>query len=63
MVLNRTKAKAIQTTINCIAPHPFGDHKKCDNKWCRFMQDPALYKHHDLPYGQEVFRRQIEILP
>lgn len=44
-------AKAIQVAINCIVPHAFGDHKNCDNKWCKFKQDPGSYKHHDLPYG------------
>ncbi|XP_068700225.1 uncharacterized protein [Montipora foliosa] len=52
---NKGNAKAIQKAINCIVPHAFGDHKNCDNKWCRFMQDPASYKHHDLPYGKDLF--------
>lgn len=52
---NKGNAKAIQATINCIVPHSFGDHKNCDTKWCRFMQDPASYKHHDLPYGKDLF--------
>ena len=36
---NKGNAKAIQAAINCIVPHAFGDHKNCDNKWCKFKQD------------------------
>ena len=52
---NKGDAKAIQATINCIVPHAFGDHKNCDNKWCKFQQDPASYKHQNLPYGKDLF--------
>lgn len=52
---NKGNARAIKATINCIVPHAFGDHKNCDNKWCKFKQDAASYKHHDLPYGKDLF--------
>ncbi|XP_067023731.1 uncharacterized protein [Acropora muricata] len=43
-------AKAIQ----CIVPHAFGDHNKCDVLWCRYKQNPAEYTHHELPYGKDL---------
>ena len=43
-------AKAIQ----CIVPHAFGDHNKCDVLWCRYKQNPAEYTHHVLPYGKDL---------
>ena len=52
---NKGNAKAIQPTINSIVPHTFGDHKNSDNKWCKFKQDPASCKHHDLLYGKDLF--------
>ena len=52
---NKGNPKAIQATINCFVPHAFGDHRNCDNKWCKFKQDPASYKHHDLPYRKDLF--------
>ena len=55
VVQNKGNAKEIKATINCSVPHAFGDHKSCGNKWCKFKQDPASYKHHDLPYGKDLF--------
>ena len=54
-VENKRNAKAIQSNIKCIAPHAFGDHTNCGIKLCKFKQDSASYKHHDLPYGKYLF--------
>ena len=56
---NKGNAKAIQANIACIVPHAFGDHKNCDIKWCKFKQDATSYKHHDLPYGKDLFGEKL----
>ena len=56
---NKGNAKAIKANIACIVPHTFGDHKNCDIKWCKFKQDATSYKHHDLPYGKDLFGEKL----
>ena len=42
-----------KASIQNIAPHCFGDHEKCDEKWCSGKFD-ASYKHKLLPYGRDL---------
>ena len=44
----------LQKAIRLIVPHTFGNHKHCLQSWCGYKQDPASYKHRDLPFGKDL---------
>ena len=37
-----------------IVPLAFGNHEHCLQSWCGYKQDPASYKHRDLPFGKDL---------
>jgi hypothetical protein len=57
---NKGDPKSLQTSLKCIVPHAFGDHTKCNKFWCRWKQDPALYKHSYLPYGKYLHGEELK---
>ena len=46
---------SLKKGLKNIFPLAFGDHTYCDNSWCGRKQNPADYKHTDLPYGKDLF--------
>ncbi|XP_068739280.1 uncharacterized protein [Montipora capricornis] len=48
-------SNSLKKGLKNIVPHAFGDHTCCDNSWCGYKQNPAAYKHTDLPYGKDLF--------
>ena len=38
---HKNKPEELAKAIQCIVPHAFGDHNKCDVLWCRYKQNPA----------------------
>ncbi|CAB4015843.1 exonuclease R569, partial [Paramuricea clavata] len=57
---NKGDPKSMQTSLKCIVPHAFGDHTKCNESWCRWKQDPTLYKHSYLPYGKDLHGEELK---
>lgn len=51
---HKNQPEELAKAIQCIVPHAFGDHNKCDVLWCRYKQNPAEYTHHELPYGKDL---------
>ena len=50
----------MQNSLMCIAPHAFGNHTKCNESWCRWKQDPALFNHCYLPYGKYLHGGELQ---
>ena len=48
-------SNSLKKGLKNIVPHAFGDHSCCDNTWCGYKQNPAAYKHTELPYGKDLF--------
>ena len=48
-------SNSLKKGLKNIVPHAFGDHSCCDNAWCGYKQNPAAYKHTELPYGKDLF--------
>lgn len=42
----------LKRNLDSIPLHVFGNHKKCEKKWCKYLQDPENYKPINLPYGK-----------
>ena len=51
---HKNQPEELAKAIQCIVPHAFGDHNKCDILWCRYKQNPTEYTHHKLPYGKDL---------
>lgn len=51
---HKNQPEELAKAIQCIVPHAFGDHNKCDVLWCRYKQNPAEYTHHELTYGKDL---------
>ena len=51
---HKNKPEELAKAIQCIVPHAFGDHSKCDILWCRYRQNPTEYTHNELPYGKDL---------
>ncbi|XP_077988114.1 uncharacterized protein LOC144442609 [Glandiceps talaboti] len=51
---NHGNPEGLKKNLQAIMPHSFGDHMKCDRKWCRYPTDPNSYKHKSLPYGKDL---------
>ena len=52
--IHQHKNQPEELAIQCIVPHAFGDHNKCDNLWCRYKQNPTEYTHQELPYRKDL---------
>ena len=48
-----------KASIQKIVPHCFGDHEKCDEKWCSENFD-ASYKHKLLPYARDLLGEEFK---
>ena len=48
-------SNSLKKGLKNIVPHAFGDHICCDNAWCGYKQNPAAYKHTELPHGKDLF--------
>ena len=52
---NANDPAALRSTLLAIVPHAFGDHTKCNAKWCGYLQrGAASYKHAGLPHGKNL---------
>ena len=40
--------------VGAITPHAFGDHQHCDQRWCKYLEDPSTYRHKSLPFGKDL---------
>ncbi|XP_067664302.1 uncharacterized protein [Haliotis asinina] len=50
---NRGNQDGISRGLTALSCHPFGDHSKCDDTWCRFLKSSSSnYK--SLPYGKAL---------
>lgn len=41
--------ESIQHNLSVIVDHAFGNHKGCNEKWCKCVKDPDSYEYKDLP--------------
>ena len=46
---HKNQSEELAKAIQCIVPHAFGDHNKCNVLWCPNKQNPAEYTPHELP--------------
>ena len=53
-------SNSLKKDIKNIVPHAFGDHICCDNAWCGYKQNPAAYKHTELPYGKDLLGESLK---
>ncbi|XP_062608858.1 uncharacterized protein LOC134270633 [Saccostrea cucullata] len=51
---NRGSPASLRENLEAIVPHAFGEHVKCNEKWCGFLKDPTSYKHKSLPHGRDL---------
>ena len=49
----------IKASIRNIVPHCFGDHKKCDEKWCSAKFDTNC-EHKSLLYGKKLCGEELK---
>lgn len=63
-VKSNNDTSVLKKNLEIIPSHVFGDHKECDMKWCKYLQDPENYKPKHLPYGKyltgEDFRNDLQ---
>ena len=57
---HKNNPQALQIAIQNIVPHAFGKHQNCDDVWCHYREDPASYKHNDLPFGKDLHGDELE---
>ena len=52
---NANEPAALRSTLLAIVPYAFGDHTKCNAKWCGYLQrGAASYKHTGLLHGKNL---------
>ena len=44
----------LQRRLCTIVPHAFGDHKTCQDSWCKYFQDSENFQHQYLPNGEDL---------
>ena len=57
---NKGDPKLMQASLKCIVPHAFGIHTDCSESWCRWKQEPTMYKHAYLPYGKDLHGEELK---
>ena len=57
---NAGNTDGLQKAIRLIAPHVFGNQEHCLQSWCGYKQDPASYKHRDLPFGKDLLGESLK---
>ena len=57
---NKGNPEEIKKAIECIVPHAFGDHTKCNISWCGYKSDLINYKHKTLPHGKDLFGESLK---
>ena len=55
IIQNVGDSESLKKGLKNIIPHAFGEHTCCDISWCGYKQNPAGYKHTDLPNGKDLF--------
>ena len=51
---NKGNPVGLKANIEAIVPYAFGSHEKCNQSWCKFLEDPANCHHKSLPYGKDL---------
>ena len=54
---NKDEPNKLKASFQAIMPHPFGDHKVCDDlqiEWCQFLKDPENFRHKYLEKGEDL---------
>ncbi|XP_076117930.1 uncharacterized protein LOC143085462 [Mytilus galloprovincialis] len=51
---NQGNSEGIENGVRCTIDHMYGQHTKCDVKWCGYLKDPTTYRHSNLPYGKNL---------
>ncbi|XP_062614819.1 uncharacterized protein LOC134276600 [Saccostrea cucullata] len=64
---NTRSNEDVARSYDCIVPHIFGDHSKCENEsWCRYKDNPLNYRFTSLPNGKPLdgdeLKKELETL-
>ena len=51
---NKENPSGMKRDIQAITPHAFRNHELCDQRWCKYQEDPSKYKPKSLPFGQDL---------
>ncbi|CAC5401770.1 unnamed protein product [Mytilus coruscus] len=51
---NQGNPEGIVNGVRGMIDHMYGQHDKCDIKWCGYLKDPTTYRHRNLPYGKHL---------
>lgn len=46
--------QALNSRLDSIVPHLYGEHDLCSSDWCTYQQDPSKYKYKHLPNGKPL---------
>ena len=51
---NKGNADGLRNAFTATVPHMYGDHASCNELWCFYKKDSAVYKHKGLPFGRDL---------
>ncbi|KAK3084401.1 hypothetical protein FSP39_012922 [Pinctada imbricata] len=51
---NKGDEHGLRTNLEAIVPHAFGNHDKCNDKWCGYIRNPSTFRHKSLPFGKDL---------
>ncbi|CAG2242653.1 unnamed protein product [Mytilus edulis] len=51
---NQGNSEGIENGVRCTIDHMYGQHTKCDVKWCGYLKRSTTYRHSNLPYGKNL---------
>ena len=58
---HKNQIEELAKAVQCIVPHAFGDHNKCDVLWCCYKQNAAEYTHHEPTYGKDFHGSSLQL--
>lgn len=56
---NKSDPSELCKGLDAIPRHPFGEHSFCEERWCKFLHDPAA-KFRSLPYGKPLRSKKLQ---
>ena len=51
---NKETPSGMKKDVGAKTPQAFGDHQHCDQRRCKYLEDPSTYKHKSLPFGKDL---------
>ncbi|XP_062601452.1 uncharacterized protein LOC134263157 [Saccostrea cucullata] len=56
---NKDSPSTLRDNLLAIPHHLYGDHQKCSETWCRYLQRPDKYIPKNLPYGKYLSDKEL----